>query len=140
MRVRALDSNFDWTFGSGLNNYKTMSSAIEQSISTRLKTFLGECFFDITAGLDWFNLLGSKDRLGLNLAITASILNTDGVTSINQLSIDLDTSRMITITYSVNTIYTGVNIPNGTVVARTNFLLTEGGDVIVTEGGTPISI
>lgn len=106
MRVRALDANGDWTFGRGTNDYLVDLKAIEQNISTRLKSFLGDCFFDINAGIDWFGFLGGKDQLGLNLAVRAVILNTDGVTALTQFSVELNhTTRLFTMTYGVTTVF-----------------------------------
>lgn len=104
-RVRALDINHDWTFGKGQNDYLRDQRAITQNINTRLYMFLGDCFFDTAAGIDWFTFLGSKDRTGLNLAVSAVILNTNDVTGILQLGITLSTARQLTITYRVQTTY-----------------------------------
>lgn len=110
MRVRALDGNGDWLFGKGQNDYLVNNAAIVQNISTRLKSFLGNCFFDLGAGIDWFNFLGSKDQIGLNLAVSAVILNTTYVTGIKQLSIVLSpVTRGITIRYVVQTTYSTVS-------------------------------
>lgn len=107
MIVRALDANHDWTFGKGKNDYLIQSRAIVQCIETRLLSFLGDCFFDITAGIDWFEYLGSKNLLKLQLAVNTCILNTEGVTALNKMDIYTDrTTRKIYMTYSVNTIYT----------------------------------
>ena len=107
MIVRALTSTGDWTFGAGLNNYKSANNAVAQSIQTRCLSFLGDCFFDTGAGIDWFNFLnGSKNQLALQLAISAVILNTDNVTGIKQLSINLDHgTRKFTISYAAITSY-----------------------------------
>jgi hypothetical protein len=105
MRERTIDGLHDWTFGNGKNNYKVNSDAVAQLIGTRLRSFLGDCFFDLGAGIDWFNLLGSKKLIELRLAISATILNTPDVTGIVELSTNLDNNRRMTIQYSVNTIY-----------------------------------
>lgn len=109
MRVRALDLNGDWTFGKGANDYKVDQNgkpdALAQNISTRLKSFLGDCFFNTGAGIDWFNLLGSKNEVALNLAISSVILNTQNVTGIDQLSATVDDNRRLTIQYKVQTVY-----------------------------------
>ena len=106
MIIRALDSNGDWTYGKGQNNYKSGNAAVAEDIQTRLASFLGDCFFDTGAGIDWFNLLGGKDQLALNLAVSAVILNTENVTGILQLSINLvRATRAITIQYDVQTTY-----------------------------------
>lgn len=105
MIVRALDSEQDWTFGRGKNDYLKDNYAIAQSIKTRLQSFLGDCFFDLEAGVDWWNLLGSKNLTGLNLSIKSIILNTSGVTTLVELSTSLDNNRNLSVVYSVNTVY-----------------------------------
>jgi len=110
MIVRAINSSGDWTFGQGLNNYKSGNLAVAQAIQTRISSFLGDCFFDQGAGIDWFNFLGGKNELALNLAISAVILNTtdaDGnqlVTGVNQLSVNLNANREFSVTYQVVTV------------------------------------
>ena len=107
MIVRALDSQNDWLFGKGLNDYLAGNAAVAQSIQTRLSSFLGNCFFDQGAGIDWINYLGgSKDQVSLNLAISAVILNTQNVTGIQQLNVSLDdNTRQFTVVYRVQTTY-----------------------------------
>lgn len=103
--ARALTLSGDWTFGQGRNNYVSGNAQVAQNIQTRLGSFLGDCFFDQGAGLAWFDLLGSKNQLPLNLAINAIILNTDDVTGILQTSVILDASRNLSVSYMVQTIY-----------------------------------
>lgn len=103
MRVRALDDNHDWLFGKGINDYLFGNAAIAQNIDTRLSSFLGNCFFDIATGIDWYNLLGAKDQTALNLAISSTILNTDMVTGILQLSVGLNAARQFSVSYKVQT-------------------------------------
>lgn len=112
MIVRALDVNGDWTFGAGLNNYKRNNAAVAQSIQTRLSSFVGNCFFDLGAGINWFTFLSSKDPTALNLAISAVILNTSDpitgtsvITGILQQSVNLNTNRVFSVSYQVTTIY-----------------------------------
>lgn len=115
MRVRALDSFNDWTFGKGQNDYNTGQAAVVEMISTRLLSFLGDCFFDTGAGIDWFGYLGGKDQLALNLAVSATILNTPDengnqlITGIDQLSIVLNhVTRNLSISYQATSIYSTV--------------------------------
>ena len=106
MRVRELDSDHDWTFGKGQNNYLRDLKAIMQNIDTRLNSFLGDCFFDNGAGIDWFNLLGGKDQLALNLSISTVILNTQDVTGLLRLSVSLSPiTRDFSVYYRVQTSY-----------------------------------
>lgn len=103
MIVRALDSQGDWTYGKGKNDYKSGLLAIAQDIQCRVSSFLGDCFFATNEGIDYFNLLGAKNELALNLAIAATILNTDQVTGILQLGISLNANRLMTVQYRVQT-------------------------------------
>lgn len=106
MRVRAIDGDHDWTFGKGRNNYKKDIQAVAQNIDTRLSMFLGDCFFAQERGIDWFNLLGAKNQLALELAIAATILNTDEVTGLLQLNAELNPdNRRYTVFYRVETSY-----------------------------------
>lgn len=105
MRQRAIDDDNDWQFGKGQNDYVRGINAVAQDINTRLGCFLGDCFFDASAGLDWFNLLGSKDQTSLNLAIAAVILNTQNVNGLVQLSVVLNSARNLSVTYEVQTVY-----------------------------------
>lgn len=103
-RVRALDGTHDWLFGKGQNDYLTRNAAVIQDINTRLNCFLGDCFFDTGAGLNWWVFLGgSKDQSALSLAISAVILKTKDVTGLRQLSIALPATRGITVSYQVQT-------------------------------------
>jgi len=116
MIVRAVNpATGDWTFGNGIGNYKQANAAAAQAISSRLLSFLGDCFFDTSAGIDWFNFLGgSKSELALQLAINAVILNTQSegvnvVTGIINTSISLvDSTRAFSVSYTVSTIFGNV--------------------------------
>jgi hypothetical protein len=107
--VRALDMNGDWEFGASLNNYLQNRAAVSQNIQTNLNSFLGDCFFDLGAGINWFFYLGgngAKDQIALQLAIAAVILNTTYVTGLLQLSVNLNRqTRSFSIAYQVNTTF-----------------------------------
>lgn len=120
MRVRELDGLHDWTFGKGRNNYLKENAAVAQNINTRLNSFLGDCFFDLGAGIDWFKLLGGKDEAGARLAIATTILNTPEVKGIILLNTSLDPyTRTLTVVYNVQTVYSSVS-------AQFNFSLDQG--------------
>ena len=106
MSVRAIDENNDFTFGKGRNNYKRGLDATNQNLKTRIQSFLGDCFFAQREGIDWFNLLGSKDQNQLSLAIAAVIINTDEVTRMNDFSLSLDRDRRgVSISYNIETVF-----------------------------------
>ncbi len=109
MRVRAIDyATNDWLFGKGANDYRQNNDAVKQNIFTRLNSVLGNCFFDLGAGVDWFNLLGSKNQTGLNLAIASTILNTPNVIQIKQISSGLNVDRQFQVNFEVLTTYSTV--------------------------------
>jgi len=105
MITRAVDGNNDWLFGRSKQDYKVGRDAVAQNIKTRLQSFLGDCFFSLEDGIDWFNLLGSKQTLILSLNIQAVILNTPEVVKLTQIDFTLNASRNLLLTYEVLTIY-----------------------------------
>jgi hypothetical protein len=108
MIFRNLDNNDDWTFGKGKQNYAQDDNAIATNLKTRLKSFLNDCFFDMEAGLDWFNLLG-KDFEKLVSDVKKCIITSEGIYRLNDFDVYFDREkREITITYNVDTI----NSPN----------------------------
>lgn len=134
MIVRALTSDGDWTRGRGLAGFRTENDAIAQKLQTRINFFLGDCFFALTLGIDWFTLLGGKNLLALDIALRTTIVNTQGVTGIVSFSIVLDpTTRKATISYAVTTVYLG--IPLSSVIS---LLLDADGDILTTDTGEPL--
>jgi hypothetical protein len=106
MRSRAITSTSDWTFGKSQNNYVVNIQAVRQNIQTRLQSWLGDCWFDTGAGVNWLGYIGSKDQTAMTLGLASVILNTAGVTGLIQLSASLnDNSRSISISYQVQTVY-----------------------------------
>lgn len=132
MIVRGLDGNGDWLYGKGIEDYRFANDAIAQSIQTRLLMFLNDCFFALDQGLDWFNLLGSKDQVSLTLAVNAQILNTPGVLALVQSSVSLDVNRRLSITYIATTSSSGANPPLAGSLA---YLVSESGDFLTDESG-----
>jgi hypothetical protein len=105
MIFRNLDEGGDWTFGKGKNDYVDQNSAIGINIKTRILSWVGDCFFDTEAGIDWINRLGSKNqRELLELDLRNLILQSEGVTGILSFSTNL-IGRDFTADYSVQTVY-----------------------------------
>jgi len=102
MIVRGLDANHDWTFGNGKQDYRINELCIEQNCKTRILSFLGDCFFDTEAGIDWWNLLGYGTKKALLTSLRATIINTDGVVGINSIETEL-IDRKLKITYNIKT-------------------------------------
>ncbi len=115
MIVRSIDLDGDWNFGKGKSDYLKDNAAVGQCINTRLKSFLGDCFFNLEAGIDWWNLLGTHNVKGTELAVKTMILNTQSVTGLLELSTELDENRAQTSSYSVTTVYTTQEPLSGTV-------------------------
>jgi hypothetical protein len=105
MIFRNLDENNDWTFGSGKQNFTDRNTAIGLNIKTRIQSWVNDCFFDQSAGIDWINRLGEKNqRLLLELDLRRIILQSEGVTAIKEFDTILN-DRSFTGDYSVLTIY-----------------------------------
>lgn len=105
MIFRNLDTDGDWCFGKGIQDMTTENQAIGLNIKTRLLSWVGDCFFDEPAGIDWYNRLGSKNqRALLELDLRRVILQSEGVVSITSFDTILN-GRNFTANYAVNTIY-----------------------------------
>jgi len=111
MIVRALDSAGDWTFGAGRQNYLTEVDAVKQCVMTRLKSWKGNCFFDLEAWVDWNNYLDIGTKTLLDLDIKRVILGTDKVLKISSYNSTLDTeNRKLTVRAKVETFYGNLTI------------------------------
>ena len=115
---RALDADNDWKMGKGLQSFLYDNAAIAMNIQTRLQSYIGNCFWDIMAGIDWTRLMSQKNtQRELELTIRARILESFGVVKINSMSVYLDRdARDFTIQFNIDTIfssnYTG-EVTNG---------------------------
>lgn len=97
--------NGDWTFGRGLQGYVSDADAIVLNVKTRLKSWIGDCFFDQKMGIDWQNRLARFDqRETLSSEIQKMILETDGVLSIDRLDWSMN-DRVFSANYTINTVY-----------------------------------
>ena len=107
MRVSGLDENGDWRFGRGKAVYISRAAAVRQNVVTRLKSFKTDFFLDVDACIDWIDLLGRKGTKDeIMLAVERTTLATDGVTTINSLSIEVRAgTRNATIVISYGTIF-----------------------------------
>lgn len=108
MIFRALDENHDWTFGKGKADFLKENSAIGLNIKTRVMSWVNDCFFDLTAGIDWNNRLGSKNQKALlDADLKRVILGSENVTGLDSFDSNL-IGRKYTANFSVYTIYTTV--------------------------------
>ncbi len=107
MIFRNLDKNDDWTFGKGKNDYLSKNEAIGLDIKTRILSWVNDCFFDFTAGIDWFSRMGSKSQTNLlELDIRNILTKTDGVTGITNLDVNFNfSSRDFNVNYNIDTVF-----------------------------------
>ncbi|WP_269914786.1 hypothetical protein [Acinetobacter sp. HY1485] len=113
MRYRKLDENGDHTFGMSSNNfYIDSAEAVQQAILTRLRLSLGEWFADTSDGTGWNQTILGKQSQGLyELTLRQRVLETSGVINIDTFESTLDpTTRRLTVSMSVNTIYGEVDV------------------------------
>jgi len=105
MKTRTVDSNWDWNFGHGLQDY--CSGALSVAYSTKMKalSWLGDCFFDANAGVDWKNILGSKNtKDSADYSIRDIILGESEITEIVYFDSSVE-DRKYTCTVRFKTIY-----------------------------------
>ena len=113
MKARKLDENGDWTFGNGLSSYVRDQAAVAQSIQTRVSSWMNDCFFAMTDGVDYRSLLEKGQQQALVNAVKLVILQTNGVVRVNSVTADLDADRKLTTRWNVDTIYSQ-NVPGAT--------------------------
>lgn len=106
MKVRALDENGDFTFGSGKANYISNRKAISQTFTTRLKSFKNDNPLSMNSDIDWNDLLSRKGTEKLILGeIERVVMQTNGVTRITNLEVIKTSSRVQSLSLSYDTIY-----------------------------------
>lgn len=88
MRVSRVTPNNDWTFGKGKANNAVNSEAIRQNVAARIRSFANDWFLDISANIDWFNILGNKnnDQI-IRTEVTRVTLSTDGVATLDKFEL-----------------------------------------------------
>jgi hypothetical protein len=84
MIFRSLDGNWDWSFGRGKSDYATDSEAIAYDVKSKILSWIGDCFFDDTAGIDWKNIIGTKDQKSqLDRAIKKIVVDEYGIVDLS---------------------------------------------------------
>jgi hypothetical protein len=90
--------------GQGLTNYAVSEEAIEQNIASRLLSWMYNCFYALTDGIDYQHLMGQQANL--EQAIKQQILSSYGVVGITSLSIKYNSAtRSMIVDYTINTIF-----------------------------------
>lgn len=94
MRVRALDSSHDWSFGGNTSDYLENSEAIKQCVLTAVLSVRNDWFLALEHGIDWVNYLGRSSNQGmLEDDLKTAILKVDGVYEINHISLSLEREK-----------------------------------------------
>lgn len=106
MIIRSLDGDHDWNFGQGIQTYLTNNDAIAENIQTRLLEILNDCYFNLSAGIDWIRFLSTKGTLQeIQLSCKSVILKSYGVVRVNSITPVLN-GRDLLVTYNIDTIFT----------------------------------
>ena len=108
MRYRALDSNGDYSFGIGPNEFLVNSpEAVAQAVQTRLLLWEGEWFLDQSVGTPYLTrILGKGTQQFYDQAIQERILGNTGVQDISTYTSNLDAvARKLTVSCTIDTIY-----------------------------------
>ena len=109
MIFRGITGSNDWTFGQGRNSYFTQQAAIAANIKTALMFYLHDCFFAMNTGIDWRNLLGSKQpaaQANIILQTRSTIAACEGVVRINSVNASVNSvSRRLTLSFVIDTTF-----------------------------------
>jgi hypothetical protein len=109
MKIRALDASGDWTFGQGKGSYLAGINAVFQDIDTALQILLGEAFWNMSFGVDWFNLIGGEAPIAqqnIILQCRQVIISRVGVTKINSVAVKFENyRRTLHVEYDISTVF-----------------------------------
>ncbi len=141
LRVRKLDQNGDFSFGSNFNDFwKDSANGVAQIIKTRLMLFTGEWWLDRSEGMPWGGfplaptvvaqgkVVGAGTQQTRDLAIRIRVLTTPGVVQFRSYSSQL-VGRQFSVQGVVDTIFSQVKFglsAGGTVGTFTLDVSTEG--------------
>ena len=105
MIIRKTDNDGDFSYGKGLSDYCRNEAAVDENIKTRLLSWLNDCPFAMTDGVDYKNLLEKGQQANLLLALKTMILASYGVIGITAVTANLDANRNLSVSYNIDTIY-----------------------------------
>ena len=116
MIIRAIDGEGDWLWGQSLGSFNSGQAAIAEDVQTRLLFFQQDYFSALLFGVNWWQLLSSKNpaaQNGILLQTRQMILGSVagyasfGVTAINSVNVFEDArTRDMSVEYDISTIYT----------------------------------
>lgn len=113
MKYRKLDKEGDMVIGHGEADYlKDTPECVAQAVVTRLRLLRGEWFLDLTEGTPYAPaILGKHTRATYDFAIRQRVLETEGVTDIEEYESMFDgETRRLTVNIRINTVYGPENI------------------------------
>jgi len=61
MKTRAVDGNWDWKFGKGLQDYADDALGVAYTVKMKILSWYKDCFFAMDEGIDWKNIIGAKN-------------------------------------------------------------------------------
>ena len=106
MIIRATTATNDWAYGNGRNSYFINEAAVEANIRTKLLEWVGDCYFNQLAGVDWKNRLDVGQQANLAVEIKQVILQCFGVVQILTFqAIFSSSTRFDQIQTTIQTIY-----------------------------------
>jgi len=107
IKMRNVDNKGDWCFGNSLQDYGDNLTSTKNNIKTRLQSVMYDCFFDLTAGIDWFNILGNRGQYAkevVEINVRLCILQSLYVTELVDLKI-IEKDRNLNLEYTINTMF-----------------------------------
>lgn len=106
MIFRNLDSDGDWTYGKGVQNFAREQKAIALNIQTLILSWVGDCFFNLQSGIDWKQLLNYGQQANLNAALQSLLAGAYGVVRLVSADVLFNpTTRNLAASYVVDTVY-----------------------------------
>lgn len=105
MKVRTLDSNWDFKFGRSKQDYAVDSLGCAYDVKQKIQCWYEDCFFDMTTGIDYKNLLGEKGgKEELDNAIKKILLVEPDITEISYFDSSVS-GRTYSATIRFKTVY-----------------------------------
>jgi hypothetical protein len=108
MRYRKLDENGDMLFGDEQADFfRDQPEAVAQAVWTRLRLWAGEWFLDTAEGTPYQQAaLGTNKQETIGPALRERILETQGVTEIEEFELTIDPdNRVASLSAVINTQY-----------------------------------
>ena len=108
IKMRNITDKGDWCFGNNLQDYGDNLLSTRNNIKTRLQSVKYDCFFDLTSGIDWFNILSNKGQYAkevVEINVRLCILQSLYVTELTDLKIIPNEDRSLKLEYTINTIF-----------------------------------